>query len=129
MENNEIIKENIEDKVEKENPEEKKENIENKDKKENINEEKKENKEKEDKKENSETSSELSHISAITTSVGSEEILCNYNHFVNEIKNSENMLYPIKWESEERTEEFNLNKNNKKIIKINKISKYKICQK
>ena len=117
MENNEIIKENIEDKVEKENPEEKKENIENKEKKENINEEKKENKEKEDKKENSETSSELSHISAITTSVGSEETLCNYNHFVNEIKNSENMLNPIKWESEERTEEFNLNKNNKKIIK------------
>ena len=98
MENNEIIKENIENKVEKV-------------------EEKKENKEKEDKKENSETSSELSHISAITTSVGSEEILCNYNHFVNEIKNTENMLYPIKWESEERTEEFNLNKNNKKIIK------------
>ena len=67
-----------------------------------------------EKKDNSETSSNYSHLSVLTTSVGSEEIICNYNHFINEINN---MIYPIKWDSNERKEEFIERKNKKKIIK------------
>ena len=70
-----------------------------------------------EKKDNSETSSDYSHLSVLTTSVGSEEIICNYNHFINDIKNCDNMIYPIKWDSNERKEEFIERKNKKKIIK------------
>ena len=67
-----------------------------------------------EKKDNSETSSELSHLSVLTTSVGSEEVICNYNHFINEIKNCDNMIYQIKWDSNERKEDFIERKNKKK---------------
>ena len=70
-----------------------------------------------EKKDNSETSSEYSHLSVLTTSVGSEEVICNYNHFINEIKNCDNMIYQIKWDSNERKEDFIERKNKKKIIK------------
>ena len=50
-----------------------------------------------EKKDNSETSSDYSHLSVLTTSVGSEEIICNYNHFINDIKNCDNMIYPINY--------------------------------